>query len=848
MNRVTVVPRTVRVLASALLLTCVSLAFAGCKEEAQRYSIIITSDEASLFRDGSDQATLTVTLLDQDGSPPAIGSTFTVVAAQGGLLAEASAQFGQFQTDPTGSGTVSVRCDDTADFAVIQASFDGEAETIVLPCTAPPSGAWRIEYVGSTPSVLSEGTTGQLTFRATTETGAPVPVDTRIAVNVLGGSVVLGTGSDEAIVATRSGDGTVSIPVRVPEVLTPSTVCASFLDARLGTNDGCAIIGPASRSCTGVFSPQSIPSDGQSITQVTYTVIDSFGSPVPNAAVEVVLSEPGQNGPRLVENRAGDGEDTSKSLTTGNDGQASTFVRAGTESGSGTINATATFEDINEETGAVEAFSIACEYSNFVTFEPVPECFFQPIEILNGERLGTSGSPFAQSATVRACFRDLDGNPVAAGQTVEFSVPTAPPGYVVNPSSRRTGIDGCASTLLRTGERGATLRVKAVLGDGDFASECTSSQIEVQSGRPVTTGWSITCDQRNVGALIGAEAGTIPAFCEMPCQTLLVDSGGNRVDADAYPISFLAEQGAISDASFPENGGIIRFTHQVHGELPFTGSQTAPGEQCNGLDNCQTDGLMSFIAYVDGEETFCDSNVNGVYDEGEAFEDLGEPWIDIDENGVFDQGRDRFIDLVGPDRERNGVWDGPNRQWDLDTKIFAAGHMLFTGPTEFYNAGTGPVLAGTPITVPSVTGSGVLNLELLDANLNPTSPVTTITSDIECDGDDDGNLTVTLVGGDQFPFTVRRERVHFDASNNQISGLDASQTCTDQRVARWETRYVVDHAQRSPRSGVGPTLQVEYERDGPDYRCSGTIAVTQEVANGCDFNYEFTTRIGIQWR
>ena len=87
MNRVTVFPRTVRFLASALLLTSVVLTMSGCKEEAQRYSVIITSDEASLYRDGSDQATLTVTLLDQDGNPPAICSTFTVVAAQGGLLA-----------------------------------------------------------------------------------------------------------------------------------------------------------------------------------------------------------------------------------------------------------------------------------------------------------------------------------------------------------------------------------------------------------------------------------------------------------------------------------------------------------------------------------------------------------------------------------------------------------------------------------------------------------------------------------------------------------------------------------------------------------------------------------------
>ena len=46
------------------------------------------------------------------------------------------------------------------------------------------------------------------------------------------------------------------------------------------------------------------------------------------------------------------------------------------------------------------------------------------------------------------------------------------------------------------------------------------------------------------------------------------------------------------------------------------------------------------LAWAQGEENFTDAGTptNNVYDAGEAFDDLGQPFLDKDENGIYDVG------------------------------------------------------------------------------------------------------------------------------------------------------------------------------------------------------------------
>ena len=71
----------------------------------------------------------------------------------------------------------------------------------------------------------------------------------------------------------------------------------------------------------------------------------------------------------------------------------------------------------------------------------------------------------------------------------------------------------------------------------------------------------------------------------------------------------------------------------------------------------------SVLAMAEGIEYFEDANSNGLYDFGEEFTDIGEPYLQIVDDDVIDPGSgEYFKDLDGDgewDSGGNGVWDGP---------------------------------------------------------------------------------------------------------------------------------------------------------------------------------------------
>jgi len=78
--------------------------------------------------------------------------------------------------------------------------------------------------------------------------------------------------------------------------------------------------------------------------------------------------------------------------------------------------------------------------------------------------------------------------------------------------------------------------------------------------------------------------------------------------------------------------------------------------------------LVSVLAMVSGAEDFIDENNNELYDDGELFVDLTEPFADTNEDGVHTPANpaagieaEFFKDLNGNGTYdvENGVWDGP---------------------------------------------------------------------------------------------------------------------------------------------------------------------------------------------
>jgi hypothetical protein len=109
------------------------------------------------------------------------------------------------------------------------------------------------------------------------------------------------------------------------------------------------------------------------------------------------------------------------------------------------------------------------------------------------------------------------------------------------------------------------------------------------------------------------------------------------------------------------------------------------------------DGWVTVLAVTQGEETFYDTNGNGIYDPGEPFDDNGgEPFIDENDNGIYD-GPEEFIDMNANnsydpgepfydkgrgepffDTNGNGVRDAGEPFVDMN------GNLTYDGPGDSY--------------------------------------------------------------------------------------------------------------------------------------------------------------------
>ncbi len=130
-----------------------------------------------------------------------------------------------------------------------------------------------------------------------------------------------------------------------------------------------------------------------------------------------------------------------------------------------------------------------------------------------------------------------------------------------------------------------------------------------------------------------------------------IGDNNNQLITGNRTIVFRTEWGLIDPSCITEDGG-----------CSVTWRSGSPGEMPANL-------LNNIVAYSsNGQETFLDVNGNGLFDDGDSFDDLDEPFVDINENGIFDTG-DLIIDtingldLTGADTTHNngdGLYNGPN--------------------------------------------------------------------------------------------------------------------------------------------------------------------------------------------
>ncbi len=284
------------------------------------------------------------------------------------------------------------------------------------------------------------------------------------------------------------------------------------------------------------------------------------------------------------------------------------------------------------------------------TFTPRPGA----MAFLNADptRVGVRGSGIAEQSVVTFRVTDDQARPVE-GVTVRFSVQSLG-GENVSPGEAETGPNGEVSTVLTSGRRTASVRVRAELVD--------EPTIFTQSTGVSIIGAAPAADRFSIAAEFGNISGAVRLGIEDPITAFLNDRFGNAAP-EGTVVSFLSNASSVVNPSTSDADGRAGAT------LISEGGRFPP------------DGIVRVLAFTRGEEPFVDANGDGVYNLGESFTDIPEPFIDSDGNGVYDAGNpfDMLVDV-----NDNGVWDSAQNPgvWDNNALIFDVVPVTFSGPTR----------------------------------------------------------------------------------------------------------------------------------------------------------------------
>jgi hypothetical protein len=356
-----------------------------------------------------------------------------------------------------------------------------------------------------------------------------------------------------------------------------------------------------------------------------------------------------------------------------------------------------------------------------------------------------------RETTSPVSFRVINSNQQAVPEVdVSFEVSGAA-GASVTPTAT-TNAQGVATTTLRSGNSVGVAIVKATVTATKNSTPDVSANhpgTPIVGGKPSDTGLTVDCTLKNLGAL---HALPPPRTVTTSCKAKLVDRFSNPVGLST-PVQWYSEAGSINSpvdsraqqgATPSSDTGDAVTVFSSNGAFPPYAVTPLPGEKYEGSATDPNgrnprDMTVTVIAVVAGEEEFIDGSgsgptagqVNGRWDPGEWFTDLGEPLVDRNDNGVWDPGESFIdterIDCANPSAPptKNGRWDGPNGCWDSNTQIWRAIHLIYSGSlytgARMVEDGYLVLPPNQPYSVP-VNGVADVGFRWTDAYFNRMSP------------------------------------------------------------------------------------------------------------------------------
>ena len=244
-------------------------------------------------------------------------------------------------------------------------------------------------------------------------------------------------------------------------------------------------------------------------------------------------------------------------------------------------------------------------------------------------QIGIKGTDtLSNQATVTYQVTDASGNPVP-NQSVSFALDTDTGGITLSKTSATTDVDGVVTTLVTAGSVNTPVRVIATAG----SDSAESSALSITTGLAAQDSFSLRATTLNI-------EGWRYDGIETELTARLAARYNNPVAAGTA-VNFITEGGKIVAQCLTLNGGCSAI---------LDSSNPRP-----------TDGRVTVLATAVGEETYADTNGNGTFNDGEAFDSLGEAFLDKNEDGAFTTGTgSQLTEDIPLDFNNNGSLDVAN--------------------------------------------------------------------------------------------------------------------------------------------------------------------------------------------
>ncbi len=351
--------------------------------------------------------------------------------------------------------------------------------------------------------------------------------------------------------------------------------------------------------------------------------------------------------------------------------------------------------------------------------------------------IGVRGTGLPETSTVIFRVRNASGGPIA-NLPVTFTLNTTVGGIQLTPTTGTTNAQGIVQTVVRAGTIHTAVRVTATATqDGDTISS-QSELLVITTGIPDQDSVSLAVEKFNPAAF----------NCDGVIDTLTVRAADrfNNPVPDGTAFAFTTEGGSIAGSCQTDNGVCT---------ADWVSQDPRP-----------TNGRVTVLVTAIGEESFVDSNGNGIFDDGEVFEDLPEAFVDKNEDDVR-QANEEFLDfnLDGAYSPKNDLFSGvlcaAGAACDPKKSVHVRDSLVIVMSSQH------PVIVSTSPSFPLVTEddtSMVISFVVKDIN-GQTLPIgTSVTLEAPTGVTIDGTATYTVPNtndasdaGNTYSFSIKTQ-------------------------------------------------------------------------------------------